>query len=69
MEMYMNYAKYIVAAMCLWGGVVNLAAQETVKVDDPWKDYPTKEELYKDYSRFSVGFHIGSPYLPVTSAR
>ncbi len=63
MEMYMNYAKYIVAAMCLWGGVVNLAAQETVKVDDPWKDYPTKEELYKDYSRFSVGFHIGSPYF------
>ena len=42
---------------------MNLAAQETVKVDDPWKDYPTKEELYKDYSRFSVGFHIGSPYF------
>ena len=37
-------------------------AQEVVKVDDPWKDYPDKKTLYKDYSRWSIGVNIGMPF-------
>lgn len=40
------------------------AAQETTveKVDDPWKDYPTKQALYDNYSHWSVGVNVGMPF-------
>ena len=39
-------------------------AQGVVSVDDPWKDYPaTKKELYKDYSKWSIGINVGVPYF------
>ena len=50
----------LMAALAL--GLQNIQAQE-VTVDDPWKDYPSKKELYKDYSRWSVGVNFGVPYF------
>lgn len=51
----------LMAALAL--GLQNIQAQE-VTVDDPWKDYPaSKKELYKDYSRWSVGVNVGVPYF------
>ena len=49
------------AAFALGLGSAN--AQEVVSVDDPWKDYPTKKELYNDYSKWSVGVNLGAPYF------
>lgn len=59
----MKTLKYIIAGSCLMlAGSMNVAAQETVKVDDPWKDYPTKQALYNQYSHWTVGANIGVPF-------
>lgn len=40
-----------------------VAQQPTIdRIDDPWKDYPSKEALYNDYSRWSIGFNAGMPF-------
>lgn len=59
----MKSLKYIIAGFCLavLPGMEAMA-QEVVKVDDPWKDYPDKKTLYKDYSRWSIGVNIGMPF-------
>lgn len=47
----MKSLKYIIAGFCLAAlPGMEAMAQEVVKVDDPWKDYPDKKTLYKDYS-------------------
>ena len=58
----MKSLKYIIAGFCLAAlPGMEAMAQEVVKVDDPWKDYPDKKTLYKDYSRWSIGVNIGMP--------
>lgn len=52
----MKLLQNIAAASCLiFLSGMNASAQETIKVDDPWKDYPSKKALYNDYSRWSIG--------------
>lgn len=59
----MKSLKYIIAGFCLAAlPGMEAMAQEVVKVDDPWKDYPDKKTLYKDYSRWSIGVNIGMPF-------
>lgn len=59
----MKSLKYIIAGFCLAAlPGMEAMAQEVVKVDDPWKDYPDKKTLYKDYSRWSIGVNIGIPF-------
>lgn len=59
----MKPIKYIITGLCLaFLPGMEILGQETVKVDDPWKDYPDKKTLYKDYSRWSVGINLGLPY-------
>lgn len=59
----MKSLKYITACFCLAAlPGMEAMAQEVVKVDDPWKDYPDKKTLYKDYSRWSIGVNIGMPF-------
>lgn len=59
----MKSLKYIIAGFCLAAlSGMEAMAQEVVKVDDPWKDYPDKKTLYKDYSRWSIGVNIGMPF-------
>lgn len=59
----MKSLKYIIAGFCLAAlPGMEAMAQEVVKVDDPWKDYPDKKILYKDYSRWSIGVNIGMPF-------
>jgi len=59
----MTSIKYIIAGLCLAFLPGSMAVgQEVVKVDDPWKDYPDKKTLYKDYSRWSLGLNVGLPY-------
>lgn len=59
----MKSLKYIIAGSCLvFLSGMEITAQEIVKVDDPWKDYPDKQTLYNDYSRWSVGMNIGMPF-------
>ena len=59
----MKSLKYIIAGFCLAAlPGLEAMAQEVVKVDDPWKDYPDKKTLYKDYSRWSIGVNIGMPF-------
>ena len=59
----MKSLKYIIAGFCLAAlPGMDAMAQEVVKVDDPWKDYPDKKTLYKDYSRWSIGVNIGMPF-------
>lgn len=59
----MKSLKYIIAGFCLAAlPSMEAMAQEVVKVDDPWKDYPDKKTLYKDYSRWSIGVNIGMPF-------
>ena len=59
----MKSLKYIIAGFCLAAlPGMEAMAQEVVKVDDPWKDYPDKKTLYKDYSRWSIGVNIGTPF-------
>lgn len=59
----MKSLKYIIAGFCLAAlPGMEAIAQEVVKVDDPWKDYPDKKTLYKDYSRWSIGVNIGMPF-------
>lgn len=59
----MKSLKYIIASFCLAAlPGMEAMAQEVVKVDDPWKDYPDKKTLYKDYSRWSIGVNIGMPF-------
>ena len=52
---------FLLAAFAL--GFGSLHAQEVVSVEDPWEDYPTKEELYQNYSKWSVGVNFGVPYF------
>lgn len=59
----MKSLKYIIAGFCLAAlPGMEAMAQEVVKVDDPWKDYPDKKTLYKDYSRWSIGVNIGMSF-------
>lgn len=59
----MKSLKYIITGFCLAALLgMEAMAQEVVKVDDPWKDYPDKKTLYKDYSRWSIGVNIGMPF-------
>lgn len=59
----MKSLKYIIAGFCLAAlPGMEAMAQEVVKVDDPWKDYPDIKTLYKDYSRWSIGVNIGMPF-------
>ena len=59
----MKSLKYIIAGFCLAAlPGMEAMAQEVVKVDDPWKDYPDKKTLYRDYSRWSIGVNIGMPF-------
>ena len=59
----MKSLKYIIAGFCLAAlPGMEAMAQEVVKVDDPWKDYPDQKTLYKDYSRWSIGVNIGMPF-------
>lgn len=59
----MKSLKYIIAGFCLAAlPGMEAMAQEVVKVDDPWNDYPDKKTLYKDYSRWSIGVNIGMPF-------
>lgn len=59
----MKSLKYIIAGFCLAAlPGMEAMAQEVVKVDDPWKDYPDKKTLYKNYSRWSIGVNIGMPF-------
>ena len=56
----MKLLQNIAAASCLiFLSGMNASAQETIKVDDPWKDYPSKKALYNDYSRWSIGINGG----------
>lgn len=59
----MKSLRYIIAGFCLAAlPGMEAMAQEVVKMDDPWKDYPDKKTLYKDYSRWSIGVNIGMPF-------
>ena len=58
----MKWFKYILFSMALLGGDIAANAQD-ITVDDPWKDYPTKKDLYADYSHFTLGVNIGTPYF------
>ena len=58
----MKLLQNIAAASCLiFLSGMNASAQETIKVDDPWKDYPSKKALYNDYSRWSICLLYTSP--------
>ena len=60
----MKLLQNIAAASCLiFLSGMNASAQETIKVDDPWKDYPSKKTLYNDYSRWSIGINGGVPFF------
>ena len=60
----MKLLQNIAAASCLiFLSGMNASAQETIKVDDPWKDYPSKKALYNDYSRWSIGINGGVPFF------
>lgn len=61
----MKAALFKITALGLFSAfTLQAAAQRTTidKVDDPWKDYPSKEALYNDYSRWSVGVNVGMPF-------
>ena len=60
----MKLLQNIAAASCLiFLSGMNASAQETIKVDDPWKDYPSKKTLYNDYSQWSIGINGGVPFF------
>ena len=60
----MKLLQNIAAASCLiFLSGMNASAQETIKVDDPWKDYPSKKALYNDYSQWSIGINGGVPFF------
>lgn len=60
----MNLLQNIAAASCLiFLSGMNASAQEAIKVDNPWKDYPSKKALYDDYSRWSIGINGGVPFF------
>lgn len=60
----MKLLQNIAAASCLiFLSGMNASAQETIKVDDPWEDYPSKKALYNDYSRWSIGINGGVPFF------
>lgn len=60
----MKLLQNMAAASCLiFLSGMNASAQETIKVDDPWKDYPSKKALYNDYSRWSIGINGGVPFF------
>lgn len=60
----MKHIKNIILGFCVLGCSTAAAQEtETVHVDDPWKDYPTKKELYDNYSHWSIGINAGQPYF------